>query len=98
LEIARAVSLQPKLLLLDEPTAGMSLHESMNVLKLIRSIHDEHDLTIIIVEHNMPVVMQLCDRLQVLSNGQIIAEGTPDEIRSNPLVVEAYLGKAEENA
>jgi len=98
LEIARALSLQPKLLLMDEPTAGMSLHESMNVLKLIRSIREKHNLTIIIVEHNMPVAMQLCDRMQVLSNGQIIAEGTPEKIRNNPLVIEAYLGKAEENA
>jgi branched-chain amino acid transport system ATP-binding protein len=92
LEIVRALALQPKLLLLDEPTAGMNAIESMNVLRLIRRIRDQYDLTIIIVEHNMPVVMQLCERLQVLSYGQIIAEGSPEEIRTNPRVIEAYLG------
>jgi branched-chain amino acid transport system ATP-binding protein len=98
LEIVRALALQPKLLLLDEPTAGMSPHESMSVLNLIRQIRDQYDLTIIIVEHNMPVVMQLCERLQVLNYGQIIAEGTPEQIRANPQVIEAYLGKAETDA
>jgi ABC-type branched-subunit amino acid transport system ATPase component len=70
----------------------MNAIESMNVLRLIRRIRDQYDLTIIIVEHNMPVVMQLCERLQVLSYGQIIAEGSPEEIRTNPRVIEAYLG------
>jgi branched-chain amino acid transport system ATP-binding protein len=98
LEIVRALALRPQLLLLDEPTAGMNPHESMEVLRLIRQIRDEYDLTIIIVEHNMPVVMQLCDRIQVLSYGEIIAQGPPDQIRNDPQVIEAYLGRSEANA
>jgi branched-chain amino acid transport system ATP-binding protein len=95
LEIVRALALRPKLLLLDEPTAGMNPHESAEVLRLIREIRDLYDLTIIIVEHNMPVVMQLSHRIQALNYGEIIAEGTPDEIRANPQVIEAYLGKSD---
>jgi len=98
LEIVRALALRPRLLLLDEPTAGMSPHESLEVLHLIRRIRDQYDLTIIIVEHNMPVVMQLCERIQVLSYGEILAEGTPEEVRNNPQVIEAYLGKTNAQA
>jgi branched-chain amino acid transport system ATP-binding protein len=82
---------------LDEPTAGMNTQESEFVLDLIRRIRDQFKLTIILVEHNMPLVMQLCERLQVLNYGQIISEGTPDRVRADPRVVESYLGQVEDN-
>ena len=93
LEIVRALALKPSLLLLDEPTAGMNARESMFVLDLIRRIRDQYRLTIIIVEHNMPLVMQLCERIQVLNYGQIIAEGTPEQVRSDPRVDRVLPGK-----
>jgi len=86
------------LLLLDEPTAGMNSQESLRVLELIRRIREQYRLTIILVEHNMPLVMQLCERLQVLNYGQIIAEGTPEQVRADPRVVESYLGQVSEDA
>lgn len=98
LEIVRALALAPSLLLLDEPTAGMNAHESMVVLDLIRRIHETYGLAIVIVEHNMPLVMKLCQRIQVLNYGQIIAEGTPEAIRADARVVESYLGQADEDA
>jgi branched-chain amino acid transport system ATP-binding protein len=98
LEIVRALALEPTLLLLDEPTAGMNPQESMFILDLIRRIRDQYKLTIILVEHNMPLVMQLCERIQVLNYGQVIAEGTPEQVRADPKVVESYLGQDTEGA
>jgi branched-chain amino acid transport system ATP-binding protein len=98
LEIVRALAMDPTLLLLDEPTAGMNPQESMFVLDLIRKIRDRYKLTIIVVEHNMPLVMRLCERIQVLNYGQIIAEGTPEAVRADPKVVESYLGQDTEDA
>jgi len=93
LEIVRALALRPKLLLLDEPTAGMSPRETAEVLDLVRRIHEEYHLTIIIVEHNMPLIMRLCTRVQVLNYGTIIAEGSPEQVRNDPRVIESYLGR-----
>lgn len=93
LEIARALATRPKFLLLDEPAAGMNPQESDELMKFIRRLRDEFDLTILLIEHDMKVVMNVCDYIHVLDQGVHIAHGTPDEIRANPRVVEAYLGK-----
>lgn len=98
LEVARALALQPRLLLLDEPAAGMNPQESLELVGLIRQVHARMKLTIILIEHHMDVVMNLCERIAVLNFGRKIAEGAPDEIQSNPLVLEAYLGQRAEYA
>ncbi len=92
LEIARALALQPKLLLLDEPAAGMNPEESLALVELVEQIHATRDLAIVLIEHHMDVVMNLCSRITVLNFGGVIAEGTPDEIQANPVVLKAYLG------
>ena len=92
-EIGRALTTKPKLLMLDEPAAGMNPGEIDQLIKLIRWIKDEFNLTIWLIEHQMRVVMTLCKRIQVLDFGEIIAEGTPEEIQANPRVVKAYLGE-----
>ncbi|NLT58233.1 MAG: ABC transporter ATP-binding protein [Clostridiales bacterium] len=93
LELARALALEPKLLLLDEPAAGMNPDESMELCALIRSIQRQLSLTVLVIEHHMDLVMELCDRLCVLSFGKKLAEGTPAEIQSDPAVLKAYLGE-----
>ncbi|MCX7569923.1 ABC transporter ATP-binding protein [Tumebacillus sp. DT12] len=93
LEIARALAARPKLLLLDEPAAGMNPQETVDLMNLIRWIRDEFKITILLIEHDMGLVMGVCERIYVLDHGQIIASGTPEEIRTNPHVIEAYLGQ-----
>jgi len=92
LEIARALATRPRVLLLDEPAAGMNPHESDQLHQLILRLRDEFSLTVILVEHDMRLVMNLCERIQALNHGEIIAEGTPEEIRQHPRVIESYLG------
>lgn len=93
LEIARALATEPKLLLLDEPAAGMNPHETKELIELIRWIRKEFKLAILLIEHDMGLVMGVCERIYVLEYGCLIAEGTPEEIKHNKLVIEAYLGE-----
>ena len=92
LEIARALAAKPKLLLLDEPAAGMNPQETNELMEMIRWIRKEFGLTVLLIEHDMSLVMGICERIYVLEYGMIIASGTPDEIKSNPEVIRAYLG------
>lgn len=92
LEIVRALATDPQILFLDEPAAGMNPQETAELTKLIRKIQEEFHITILLIEHDMSLVMEVCERIYVLEYGQIIAEGLPEEIRSNQRVIEAYLG------
>ncbi|WP_434564512.1 ABC transporter ATP-binding protein [Thermoanaerobacterium thermosaccharolyticum] len=93
LEIARALATKPKLLLLDEPAAGMNPQETKELTDTIRFIRDKFDITILLIEHDMSLVMDLCEDIYVMNYGKIIAHGTPDEIKRNPEVIAAYLGE-----
>lgn len=92
LEIARALALDPKILLLDEPAAGMNTNEKQGLSEFIRQISTRFELTIVVIEHHVPLVMGLCDRIAVLNFGKLIALGNPYEVKTDPVVIEAYLG------
>ena len=91
-EIARALATEPKLLLLDEPAAGMNPSETAELTETIRRIRDDFNIAVLLIEHDMSLVMGICERIYVLEYGEIIAQGTPDEIKKNPEVIRAYLG------
>ncbi len=98
LEIVRALASSPKLLLLDEPAAGMNPQETEELMELIAFIRNEFKLTILLIEHDMKLVMGICERIMVLDYGRVIASGKPEEIKSNPQVIKAYLGSEAEDA
>ncbi len=92
-EMARALATEPRLLLLDEPTAGMNPEELAQIMEIIRRVHGDLGVSILLIEHRMKVVMELCSIIQTLDFGAVIAEGTPEEIQNNPRVIDAYLGR-----
>ncbi|HJA80048.1 MAG TPA: ABC transporter ATP-binding protein [Candidatus Desulfovibrio intestinavium] len=96
LEIARALATEPRMLLLDEPAAGMNPHETQELEALVRSLRSRHSLSILLIEHDMGMVMSLSDRIYVMEYGSRIAAGTPEEVRSNPRVIQAYLGESDD--
>lgn len=93
LEIARALAIQPKILFLDEPAAGMNPQETADLTKLIHHIREKYKLTVILIEHDMSLVMNICERIYVLDYGKMIADGSPEEIKNNEFVIKAYLGE-----